>query len=126
MQLYIVNELLNKETNPKKSEKTGDHPKVPEIVSDPDHTEDMKMKIASDSDTKDMKMKVVGDLDYTKDLKIEVDSDSDHTKEGDPDPSEESTYNKLIKELKKVEDFVQELKKLKKLPEEILMSILKK
>ncbi|PKC73405.1 hypothetical protein RhiirA1_451204 [Rhizophagus irregularis] len=52
-------------------------------------------------------MEVASDLDYTKDLKIEVDSDSDHTKEDDPDPTEE-------------------LKELKELPEEILMSILKK
>ncbi|RGB30786.1 hypothetical protein C1646_764885 [Rhizophagus diaphanus] len=107
--LIKVNELLNNETDLKKSEKASNHP---EIVSEPDHTEDMKIEVASYLDhTKDMKIEVVSDLDHTNDKKMEVASDLDHTKdkkikeEDGPNPKED---NKLIKELKKV---VKELKK---------------
>ncbi|PKY51378.1 hypothetical protein RhiirA4_424468 [Rhizophagus irregularis] len=45
--LTKVNELLNNETDLKKSEKASNHL---EIVSDHDHTEDMKIEVASDPD----------------------------------------------------------------------------
>ncbi|CAG8701209.1 18282_t:CDS:10, partial [Rhizophagus irregularis] len=99
--LTKVNELLNNETDHKKSEKASNHP---EIVSDHDHTED------TNDHTKDMEIEVAGDPDHTKDKKI---------KDGGSNPKEESTCNKLIKVVKELKKSIEELEDVIKLTKEL-------